>query len=460
MEYFGLGELARRILPDGHAVEYLHDAEGWLVGVRNQRGELYRLRRDALGRILEELDYWGQSRRYIYDGSGYLVASLDPLNQRIDFVCDPLGHIVKRTLQGVPGSREPFEERFAYDANSRLVFAANPHVEIQCRYDAQGRRLTEEQVHAHGERFAVEHAYDAAGNRITRRTSAGHTVQYAYDLLDRVSEIRIDGREPMRITRNGLGQIIGEEWAPGLARHCRYGVDGLLREQSLIQDGAALFATQYDYDLAGNLTQRTDSRFGTDRYAYDPVGRVLEHADPQGGLRRFFNDPAGDRLIARIEGAQADGRREDWGREGRYDDMHYRFDRAGNLTLKQDAECRLELTWDANQRLAGSRMTRADGRRADTVYGRRPGMYVDPESTVSIYFFIQGFYFCRSLSGLLDEQDALFADNFYHWLKNTHQLEAAATWGDLLATLVATRQDRPIDVFLREFEQFLAAYGK
>ena len=91
---------------------------------------------------------------------------------------------------------------------------------------------------------------------------------------------------------------------------------------------------------------------------------------------------------------------------------------------------------------------------------RRPGMYVDPESTVSIYFFIQGFYFCRSLSGLLDEQDALFADNFYHWLKNTHQLEAAATWGDLLATLVATRQGRPIDVFLREFEQFLAAYRK
>jgi hypothetical protein len=90
---------------------------------------------------------------------------------------------------------------------------------------------------------------------------------------------------------------------------------------------------------------------------------------------------------------------------------------------------------------------------------RRPGMYVDPESTVSIYSFIQGFYFCRSLSGLLEEQDALFADNFYHWLKNTYQLEAAATWGDLLAVLVAARQGRPIDVFVHEFELFLRTYG-
>jgi hypothetical protein len=85
---------------------------------------------------------------------------------------------------------------------------------------------------------------------------------------------------------------------------------------------------------------------------------------------------------------------------------------------------------------------------------KRPGMYVDPDSTVSIYSFVQGFYFCRSLHGLRDDQDTLFADGFYGWLKRMHGLEAAATWGDLLAALVAREGGRPIDVFLSEFSRF------
>ncbi len=38
----------------------LYDTEEALVGIRNQRGETYRILRDALGRAIEEVDYWGQ----------------------------------------------------------------------------------------------------------------------------------------------------------------------------------------------------------------------------------------------------------------------------------------------------------------------------------------------------------------------------------------------------------------
>lgn len=93
-----------------------------------------------------------------------------------------------------------------------------------------------------------------------------------------------------------------------------------------------------------------------------------------------------------------------------------------------------------------------------TIIGR-PGMYVDPESVDSIYFFVQGFYFCRRLHGLSDEQDELFRAHFYDLLKTAHQLEAAATWGDLLSAVVAREKARPIDVFAREFERFLQEHG-
>ena len=84
----------------------------------------------------------------------------------------------------------------------------------------------------------------------------------------------------------------------------------------------------------------------------------------------------------------------------------------------------------------------------------RPGMYVDPDSAVSIYFFVQGFLFCRSVHGLRNDQDDVLADGFYGWLRDTHGLEAAATWGDLLSVLAALEQARPIDVFKREFGRF------
>ena len=70
LEYFGQGEIKRRIQPDGHAVEYHYDTEERLVGVTNQRGEHYQLIRDPLGRISEEVDYWGQGRRYAYTEAG------------------------------------------------------------------------------------------------------------------------------------------------------------------------------------------------------------------------------------------------------------------------------------------------------------------------------------------------------------------------------------------------------
>ena len=386
LEYFGQGEIARRTQPDGHVVEYLYDTEERLTGVRNQRGELYELRRDALGRVVEEVDYWGQARRYAYDPSGYLQHSTDPLGRRIDYHCDPLGRILQKLLAATPGQAEPDTETFAYDPNGNLVATGNRHVAVTRAFDAEGQLLEEVQQHAQGQRFAVHNTYDAAGNRMQRRTESsagpGHVVDFAFDLLDQPSGVRIDDGAPIRMQHDALGQLTEEELAPGLRRSLRYDADGLLTEQTLRRGGGAggkaagagatgggpsdaetLFSTRYTYDRAGNLTSRDDSVFGRDSYLYDPMGRILQHTDPQGLLHRFFNDPAGDRLVTRVDGGAAGntsattvaGRDDGWRREGSYQGTLYRFDRAGNLTLKRDDTQQLDLAWDANQRLIASR---------------------------------------------------------------------------------------------------------
>lgn len=393
LEYFGQGEIARRIQPDGHAVDYLYDTEERLVGVRNQRGELYQLKRDALGRVVEEVDYWGQSNRYAYDAGGHLTASLDPLGQRIDYRTDPLGRITAKLLPPAPAqvsgaaavdpARRP-TETFAYDANGNLVATANAQVKVTREFDAEGRLLAETQAHASGEAFTLASAYDAAGNRIRREstvsTGAQHCVEFAFDLLDQLTEVRLDGGTPMRLTHDALGQLTGEELAPGLTRAFAYNADGLLTGQRTSANGQLLFATGYSYDVAGNLTRREDSQFGLDQYVYDPLGRIVAHTDPQGRLERFLNDPAGDRLLTQVHGAgrvaatpgKAD-EADNWQRIGQHAGIHYRFNRAGNLTHRQDADGTLTtFSWDANQRLIASTRKSRDEAPETTTYAYDP----------------------------------------------------------------------------------------
>ena len=363
LEYFGQGEIANaRIQPDGYSVQYHYDTEERLIGVTNQRGETYHLKRDALGRIVEEVDYWGQARRYAYDASGYLTSSTDPLGRTIRYATDPLGRILKKTLP------DGFVETFAYDANGNLVETANPHAAIKRQFDAEGR-LTEE---AQGT-FTIKNSYDATGNRVARETSLGNAVAYEFDALDQAVVVRINQDEPIHIEWDAAGRIAYEQLSPHLSRQFRYSADGYLTEQAVSTNGSPLFATRFEYDPAGNLTQRSDSQYGIDVYRYDPLGRITEHLDPQRRVTRYLNDPAGDRLRTRIVegtrqhvagGGVVEG---EWSREGEYEGTYYRFDRVGNLVERRGGERDLFLVWDANQRLVESH---ADG--TVTGYGYDP----------------------------------------------------------------------------------------
>ncbi|WP_084162255.1 RHS repeat-associated core domain-containing protein [Methylocaldum szegediense] len=379
LEYFGQGEIAKRIQPDGHTVQYHYDTEERLIGVTNQRGETYRLERDALGRIIEEVDYWGQSRRYDYTLAGHLRRSVDPLGRAIHYRTDPLGRIVEKALPDPDGGDKPWIERFAYDANGNLIGCANPEIRIERRFDPDGRLIEEKQ----GETFTLRNAYDEAGNRIARHTEfkrgdtvIAHAVRYAYDALDQAIEIAIDDHAPIAIERDATGRIVRERLSPSLRREVDYSADGYLTRQRTRTDADTVVDLAYDYDAAGNLTERRDAWFGIDRYVYDPVGRITQHLDPHGQVKHYLNDPAGDRLTTRIvehEAAQTGtpNAQGEWSREGEYEGAFYRFDRAGNLIERHDRRGALHLRWDANQRLIESRLDGVSTRYRYDPLGRR-----------------------------------------------------------------------------------------
>lgn len=371
-EYFGQGLIAKRHQPDGHVVQYHYDTEEQLIGVSNQRGEMYELRRDALGRVVEEVDYWGQATRYVFDLAGHLKQSVDPLGRVIDFTTDELGRVRRKRFEHPFAAGRQFEETFDFDANGNLTGCANEHVTVKRVLDVEGRLLEEQQ----GD-FVIKNGFDLLGRRIRRETSAGNTVTYEYDALGQPTAIRINDEPPITIERDENGQVVKETLAPGLERQYQYDAEGRLTGQGVRRESEWLFSTQYAYDAAGNLTHRKDSQYGLDQFRYDPLGQIVEHIDPQGRLKKFFQDPAGDRLTT---GVKRDGT---WRREGWCEGVHYRFDAAGNLIERRDERQldgeepkTLALAWDANQRLVWSRKRAtfgdAEPDEGETVYGYDP----------------------------------------------------------------------------------------
>ncbi|QVN21773.1 RHS repeat-associated core domain-containing protein [Burkholderia pyrrocinia] len=367
MEYTAVGQLSKRNAPDGTTVEYRYDTEEQLIEVANERGELYTLERDALGRIVLETDYWGQTRGYQYGAAGELLDSTDPLGQTVRYRYDRLGRLTEKHTPNLDPASGMWIDRFAYDSCGNLCLAGNPSCRIVFRYDSDGRVIEERQ----GDDFTIASTYDAGGNRTERRTRlvvgddvVEHTVRYVYDALDAVTSIQIDNETPVVLERDALGRVRAEQFTTDLRRELAYEASGELTSQRTLLAGAGvLFASEYAYDASGELVEKRDSRIGTERFQYDPVGPVIAHIDPMGRLYRFLYDPAGDLLKTHVRERRtvdaADAASSDtWVREGEYDNCYYAYDRAGNLTRRQEAGQDLRLNWNALGHLTETVATR------------------------------------------------------------------------------------------------------
>ncbi len=408
LEYVGLGEIARRLQPDGHTVEYRYDTEERLIAVVNQRGETYQLRRDALGRVVEEIDYWGQSKTYEYGRAGRLKRSRDALGREIRYLADPLGRVTGKRLPG------GLSESFTYDPEGNVVGTENKDAVVKRVFDAEGR-LLEEKINE----FTIQNAYDENGNRTRRTTSLGNTVEYGYDACDRAVEIRVNDHEPIHITRDALGRAVDERLSSRLRRCTEYDADGLLTRQSATGAEGPVYERTYAYDRRGELIERTDSRHGAERFLYDPMRRVREHLDPEGATgakRKYLYDPAGDLLRP---GGAPEGRHplstsirsseaRPWARTLHYGELTCTFDAAGNLVERRSGARITRLKWDANNRLVGS--TAADGRVTTYAYDAQ-GRRVSKETTGQRASF--GWEDDRLVSDQSADDDVEFFDSPY-----------------------------------------------
>ena len=221
--YTILGSVASRS-EGGHSTVYEYNGREELVSVTNENGEVYRLERDAKGRVVKEIGYDGIIRTYERDYSGLVTKICRPGGRYTRYQRDSLGRIIRADYQ------DHTYETFTYDKNGTITEAANQHEKVKIERDSLGRVIREWQ----GECW-IASRYDGLGNRIRTESSFGANI---------LSE------------RNELGALV---------------------HLTAYRQKERAWSAQMQYNACGAETQRLFSNGISSCWEYDVAGRPVFH---------------------------------------------------------------------------------------------------------------------------------------------------------------------------------------
>ncbi|WP_239009931.1 DUF6531 domain-containing protein [Streptomyces sp. 769] len=268
-EYTCFDRVSARSGPDGARFTFDYNAELQLVAVTNPHGLQWHYDYDSLGRVLQETDFNGRHVSYTYDAAGRLTSRTNGAGQTVRYTRDVLDRVVR---EDSPAGAT----RFHYDAEGRLMYAANDFTELALSYDPAGRLLAEQQGSA-----LIEFGYDGLGRRTLRRTPSGIESRWTYDAAGRPATLTSAGRE-LRFGHDLAGREIhrllgtaalSQTWDPAN----RMTAQTLTRTSASADadvPGAALRHRTFVYRPDDQLLGFTDTALGTRAFELDPVGRV------------------------------------------------------------------------------------------------------------------------------------------------------------------------------------------
>ncbi|WP_163835324.1 RHS repeat-associated core domain-containing protein [Spartinivicinus ruber] len=358
-QYDGLSQVRKRIDPAGQSLEYFYDKERNLVGLKNEKAEIYRLIYDKNERLISEIGFDGREQHYQYDSAGHLIASIDgsvakpesslgingsqPADQEklqssllTQFTRNKLGQLIsKATADGEA-------THFQYDACGHLITAQNPHRQLAFEYNSQGYLTLEKQ-----DDTELKHGYDALGNRIESVLPSGQVLAFKYNHQQLYTQIALDGNPISQLKRDVTGREIARLQGNTLSEF-EYDPVGRLQKHRVLTKGQQqpLIQRQYGYDQSGNLNLISDLKKGATRFYYDALDRLTQ---VQGFINeQFAFDPANN-LLAKKDSSEPElptttsPQQSKGNRLAFFGDRRFEYDNRGNLIKeKRGREGRIE----------------------------------------------------------------------------------------------------------------------
>ena len=290
-EYSNIGEISRIFKPDGVILEHSYDSLGRLIlltssddsihyeyGYNHNNNVLWA--KDCVEDTLTErtFDFDGRMRTETLDNGLQFEYSYDPMGRLTEFLLPDSSIVFYRYDPGYVRevSRENngtvMTHRYYYDLSGKLIRSElmNGLGEIHYSYDSL-LRLTE----LYSDYWRMQGEYDPCGNlseTVQSDRLGKNTNHYLYDSLQQLTAE--EGWEQHTYPLDSLGNRVAKDGTP-----CTTNLLNQLKKQG---------DTSYNYDLNGNLTEKSGQE--KTLYTYDALDRLVEVV--VGGVKTAYHyDP-------------------------------------------------------------------------------------------------------------------------------------------------------------------------
>jgi RHS repeat-associated protein len=357
---------------------FTYDSAGNLLTKADQAGRITSFCYDTSNRLASTIDPAEKTTAYEYNARSQMTAVVDAINQRYEFVYDPLGRVTQNKkgtatmsfVYDAAGNRsqrtdynnevtnytsdalnrlttisypDATSATYGYDVLSRLTTATNPNGTVTVGYDNRSRISSVTDVFGQ----VVGYAYDANSNRTQLSLNGGTSATYQFDVLSRLTQLADAASLNTTFGYDATNKLTSRNLPNDVATTYQYdGLDRLIR-LTHSKAGNTLADFQYQFNTVGNITQLTDGA-GAHNYAYDSLDRLTAATHPSQTDESYTYDDVGNRTASHQGSSYT---YQTFNRVVNANGNSYGYDMNGNLTSKADASGNWIYNWDYENRL-------------------------------------------------------------------------------------------------------------
>lgn len=357
---------------------FAYDLAGNLISKTDQAGRVTTFCYDSANRLTSAIDPAQKTTAYEFNARSQQTAVVDAINQRYEFVYDPLGRVTQEkkgtatksfTYDGAGNrtqrtdyngaitnySYDAFNRlttisypdtsaaTYGYDALSRLTTATNPAGTVTIAYDNRSQVSSVTDVFGQ----VVSYSYDANSNRTQLTLNAATNATYQYDVLNRLTQLTDSGSLNTTFVYDATNKLTSRTLPNGVVSSYQH--DGLNRLTRLTHAKTpnTLLDLQYQFNAVNNITQMIDGA-GAHNYTYDTRDRLTAATHPNQTSESYTLDDAGNRTASHQGSSYS---YQAFNRLTAANGSTFGYDTNGNLTSKTDATGNWTYTWDYENRL-------------------------------------------------------------------------------------------------------------
>ncbi|ARD22731.1 RHS repeat-associated core domain-containing protein [Shewanella japonica] len=219
LSYDGLAQPCQQTFADGSWLKFFYDKERNLNKIERSDGAQYRIEYTPTEQPKKLIGFDGREQVYQYDANDKLVAVNDSDIRFIELKRDALGRIIQQSSHvkldaNVHSATLNTQNFYQYDVIGNITRAHNQHRTLEQKYDTKGRVTQVNQGAWH-----LSYQYDAKGNRSGLTLPDGSQVNYQYNrngLLADIGVVLTDNQQTIDIAQYQYTDA-------GLLQHTRLG---------------------------------------------------------------------------------------------------------------------------------------------------------------------------------------------------------------------------------------------